>query len=63
MIEIPVKSKAQARFMGAVAGGKVKGVSPSIGKDFLRATPTTKGLPQRINGKANGDRKAKITVK
>lgn len=35
---MPVKSKAQARFMGAVAAGKVKGVSPDVGKEFLSHT-------------------------
>ena len=51
---MPVKSKAQARFMGAVAGGKIKGVKPSVGKEFLRATPSLKGSPSRAKGKKNG---------
>jgi len=56
---MPVVSKAQARFMGAVAGGRVKGVKPSVGKEFLHATPSVKSLlVRKNNGKTNGSRKA-----
>lgn len=46
---MPVKSKAQARFMGAVAAGKVKGVKPEVGKEYLEHTSKAayKKLPAR----------------
>lgn len=47
---MPPVSKAQARFMGAVAGGKVKGVKPSVGKEYLKGA-SVKGLPARIKRK------------
>jgi hypothetical protein len=34
---MPSTSKAQHRFMGAASKGKVKGVKPSVGKEFLKA--------------------------
>lgn len=55
---MPPVSKAQARFMGAVAGGRVKGVKPSVGREYLKGA-TTKNLPARVkkNGKANNGTK------
>jgi hypothetical protein len=49
---MPVKSKAQARFMGAVAGGAVKkkGLSAAKAKEFLRGQKTGK-LPARAKKK------------
>lgn len=35
--EMPSVSQAQNRFMHAAAEGKVKGVSPKVGKDFVKA--------------------------
>ena len=45
---MPAKSKAQMRFMGAVAGGKkkVKGLPKSKAKEFIRGQKM-KGLPER----------------
>lgn len=48
---MPIKSKAQAKFMGAIAGGKLKkkGLSKEKAKEFLRGTKT-KGLPKKSKG-------------
>lgn len=35
---MPVKSAKQFRFMQAVKGGKIKGVEPSVGSEFLSKT-------------------------
>lgn len=45
---MPAKSKAQARFMGAVAGGALKrpGLSKEKAKEFLRGV-NTKKLPAK----------------
>lgn len=45
---MPVKSKAQARFMGAVASGKVrvKGLSKNEAKEYLRGVEVSK-LPEK----------------
>ena len=45
---MPAKSKAQARFMGAVAGGKAKakGLSKAEAKEFLRGNKI-RDLPAR----------------
>lgn len=49
---MPAKSKAQARFMGAVAGGMVKkkGLPPAKAKEYV-AGQKMKGLPERIKKK------------
>ena len=49
---MPAVSKAQARFMGAVAGGaiKKKGLSSSKAKEFVRGE-SLKGLPDRVKKK------------
>jgi hypothetical protein len=52
---MPVKSKAQRRFMYAVEEGKVKGVKPSVGKEFLFHS-ASKNLPERV-GKKKGKKK------
>ena len=48
---MPVKSKAQMRYMEMIAhGGKPKaggGPSEKVAKEFVSATKTTKGLPER----------------
>jgi len=46
---MPVKSRAQARFMRAVAAGKVKNVSPMVGREYLQHTSKAayKKLPAR----------------
>lgn len=46
---MPVKSKAQAGFMGAVAGGqlKKKGLSKSKAKEFLKGV-SVKKLPNKV---------------
>lgn len=45
---MPAKSKAQMRFMGAVAGGKkkVKGLSREKAKEFIRGQKM-KDLPRK----------------
>jgi hypothetical protein len=49
---MPPKSKAQARFMGAVAGGKIKkkGLSRKEAREYLRGTKI-KSLPKKIKKK------------
>ena len=49
---MPAKSKAQARFMGAVAGGakKVKGLSKEKAKEFIKGQKM-KGLPNKVKKK------------
>lgn len=49
---MPAVSRAQARFMGAVAGGaiKKKGLSPSKAKEFVRGVDQSK-LPARTKKK------------
>lgn len=46
---MPAKSKAQARFMGAVAGGAIKkpGLSASKAKEFVRGVDI-KSLPKKV---------------
>jgi len=46
--EMPSTSQAQNRFMHAAAEGKVEGVSPKVGKDFVKADAGRgiKKLPQ-----------------
>lgn len=46
---MPAKSKAQLRFMAAVASGKVKkkGLSRAEAKEFVHATKGKK-LPERV---------------
>ena len=48
---MPATSQAQARFMGAIAGGslKKKGLSPDKAKEFLRGV-RVKSLPKRATG-------------
>ena len=51
---MPVKSKAQARFMRAVASGKAKnkpkGISKKEAKEFVSGQKL-KGLPQKVKKK------------
>ena len=49
---MPAKSKSQARFMGAVAGGKkkVKGLSKEKAKEFLEGVKV-KELPEKKDSK------------
>jgi hypothetical protein len=47
-VPMPAKSKAQLRAMyAAKAGNSTLGIPKSVGADFVAATPTTKGLPQK----------------
>lgn len=48
---MPVKSQAQRRFMFAVEEGKVPGVKPSVGKDFIDASKGLTNLPERTSKK------------
>lgn len=47
---MPVKSKAQSRFMHAAAEGRVPGVSPKVGAEFVSGQEpgATKDLPERV---------------
>lgn len=54
---MPVKSEAQRRFMGAVASGDVAGVSPKVGKEYLKATPKGKKLPKKVGAKKKSSKK------
>jgi hypothetical protein len=49
---MPAKSKAQARYMGVVAGGKkkVKGLSPEKAKEFLEGVKVS-NLPEKAKPK------------
>jgi hypothetical protein len=46
---MPVESKAQLRFMAAVASGSIKksGLSKAKAAEFISATPKGKKLPAR----------------
>ena len=46
---MPAKSQAQARFMGAIAGGAIKkpGLSSAKAKEFVRGQDI-KSLPKRV---------------
>lgn len=49
---MPPKSKAQARFMRAVAGGEIKqkGLSKKQAQEFVQGYPT-KSLPNKVRKK------------
>lgn len=52
---MPAVSKAQLRFMAAVASGrarkKPKGLSRAEASEFVHATPSAKELPERVSKK------------
>ena len=56
--DMPPKSKAQARFMRAVAGGKVKkkGLSKVEAKEYVSGY-STKGLPEKKSKKSTRHKK------
>lgn len=47
---MPAKSKAQLRYMAAVAAGRIKspGLSKSEASDFVHSTKNAKKLPERV---------------
>ncbi len=51
---MPVVSQSQRRFMYAAEEGKVPGVKPSVGKDFIDASHGITDLPEK---KAKGPKK------
>ncbi len=51
---MPAKSQAQYRLMQAAAHGGVKGVPKSVGKEFVKATGSPKGLPQHVKKSGRG---------
>lgn len=55
---MPVKSEAQRRLMYAAAEGKVAGVSPKVGREFIAASHGMHDLPPRV-GKDAPKRKHK----
>ncbi len=52
---MPIKSKSQERLMQGVAHSpefaKKVGIKQSVGKDFVKASPAQKKLPERIKKK------------
>ena len=50
---MPVKSRAQMRFMAGVMSGSIKkkGLSRAKAAEFVHATGSTKGLPNRVSKK------------
>lgn len=44
---MPVHSEAQRRFMYAAAEGKVPGIKPSVGREFVNASKGIANLPKR----------------
>jgi hypothetical protein len=55
---MPAKSKAQLRFMAGVMSGSIKkkGLSRMKAAEFVHATGSTKGLPNRVK-KGNRNKK------
>lgn len=53
---MPSVSQAQNRFMHAVAEGKVEGVAPKVGRDFVKTDEGCKirKLPKHVGKKARG---------
>ena len=52
---MPIKSKAQQAAMYAAAAGKSTiGIPKKVGKEFVKAGPTSKNLPQKVQKKASG---------
>jgi|SRR5215471_3365523 len=52
---MPATSKAQFRAMQAAAHGhSTLGIPATVGKDFVAATPSAKGLPEKRPGNADG---------
>lgn len=51
---MPSVSQAQNRFMHAAAEGKIEGVSPKVGKEFVKTDEGRKigKLPQHVKKKA-----------
>ena len=46
---MPIKSKAQQGAMYAAAEGKSNiGIPKSVGKEFVKAGPASKNLPERV---------------
>lgn len=59
--EMSSVSQAQNRFMHAAAEGKVEGVSPNVGKDFVKADHGRKigNLPKHVRVPAGAAKKSK----
>lgn len=52
---MPYKSKAQQAAMYAAASGKsTLGIPKKVGKEFVKAGPSSKNLPQKVTKKAAG---------
>ncbi len=51
----PVVSQAQRRLMFAAQAGKVPGIKPSVGTDFIDASHGIKGLPEHVAPKRTGN--------
>lgn len=52
---MPYKSEAQRGAMGAAAAGKsTLGIPKKVGKEFMKAGPVSKNLPNKVAKKAAG---------
>jgi hypothetical protein len=52
---MPIKSKAQQGAMYAAAAGKSTiGIPKKVGKEFVKAGPASKNLPNKVPKKAAG---------
>ena len=54
---MPYKSEAQQKAMYAAASGKsTLGIPKKVGKEFVKAGPSQKNLPKRVEKKAGRGR-------
>jgi hypothetical protein len=54
---MPIKSKAQLGAMYAAAEGKSNiGIPKKVGKEFVKAGPVSKNLPERVKEKKTAGR-------
>jgi hypothetical protein len=53
LAKMPIESKAQQRAMYAAAAGKSNiGIPKKVGKEFVKAGPAKKNLPERVKSQA-----------
>lgn len=52
---MPMKSESQRKAMYAAAAGKsTLGIPKKVGKEFVKAGPASKNLPQKVMKRASG---------
>lgn len=51
---MPFKSKAQQGAMYAAAGKSTLGIPKKVGKEFVKAGPASKNLPNKVQKRAAG---------